>query len=241
MTGRPRRRAMRMIMSPRPEIRPRNTDGRGRVLWPALLLGLGLLASGPSLEAAVLVVQPATGETMPAGVTEKAQTVAGVTKVERYLLVRTQPHDVIGIEGDAPLRIVTREGKVIEGKLEVGKAFRKDDEAKNVAIVGKIYAEDYGLRGGAGAMATMKHMFELGQTFKLTEGGPRIRIVGGFPAKPESEAAKVFLPLMTAQKLFDREAKLSHLFLAVEGDPDASARKVQEALGEGVKVSIASR
>lgn len=178
---------------------------------------------------------------MPAGVTEKAQTVAGVTKVERYLLVRTQPHDVIGIEGDAPLRIVTREGKVIEGKLEVGKAFRKDDEAKNVAIVGKIYAEDYGLRGGAGAMATMKHMFELGQTFKLTEGGPRIRIVGGFSAKPESEATKVFLPFATAQRLFQYEGKLSHLFISAEGDGEAAAKKVQGALGEDVKVSVASR
>jgi hypothetical protein len=203
--------------------------------------GLFLVAFVATTEGALLVVSPAAGETMAAGVAEKARTVAGVTKVERYLLIRTQPHDVIGVEGDAPLRIVTGEGKVIEGKLEVGKAFRKDDEGKNVAIVGKIYAEDYGFRGGAGAMAMMKHLFELGQTFKLTEGGPRIRILGGFSAKPESEAAKVFLPLVTAQMLFDREAKLSHLFLTVEGDPEASARKLQEALGEGVKLSIASR
>ena len=230
---------MRMRTSERQDIHPRGTEGR--VLWSALLLGLGLLASGPSLEAAVLVVQPATGETMPADVAEKARTVAGVSKVERYLLVRTQPHDVIGIEGDAPLRIVTREGKIIEGKVEVGKAFRKDDEGKNVAIVGKIYAEDYGFRGGAGAMATMKHMFELGQTFKLTEGGPRIRIVGGFSAKPESEATKVFLPFATAQRLFQYEGKLSHLFISAEGDAEAAAKKVQGALGEDVKVSVASR
>jgi hypothetical protein len=211
-----------------------------------LLIAVGVLAVPlvslvARAEAALLVVRPATGETMAAAIAEKARTVAGVTKVERYLLIRTQPHDVIGVEGDAPLRIVTREGRVIEGKVEVGKPFRKEDEGKNVAIVGKIYAEDYGFRGGAGAMATMKHMFELGQTFKLTEGSPRIRIVGGFSAKPESEAVKVFLPLATAQRLFQHEGKLSHLFISAEGDAEVAAKRVQEALGGEVKASVVSR
>ncbi|MGQ0662935.1 MAG: ABC transporter permease [Pseudomonadota bacterium] len=180
---------------------------------------------------------------MSADLAAKAQTVAGVTKLEQYLFVRTRPHDVIGIEAEAPLRIITSDGKAIEAKFEVGKTFRKADEGKNVALVGKrVYAEDYGYRAGTmGSMATMKHLLEVGQTFTLIEAGPRIRVLGVFTVSLDAEAAKVFLPLTTVQKLFGREGKLSHLFLTVEGDSEKTAKAVQAALGEGVKVSVVSR
>lgn len=213
-----------------------------KLLTVVVVFPLTLLAFVPLPQAAVLVVAPATGETMAAGVAEKAQTAAGVTKVERYLLVRTQPHDVIGVEAGAPLRIVTRDEKIIEARVEAGKAFRNEDEGKNVALVGKrVYAEDYGYRGGMGAMATMKHLLEIGQTFKFTEAGPRIRVLGTFTVSLDVEATKVVLPLTTAQKLFSREGKVSHLFLTVEGDPDGAAKVLQAALGEGTKVRVASR
>jgi len=166
-----------------------------------------------------------------------------VKKVERYLLVKAQPHEVIGIEPEAPLRVLTPDGTVIEAKLESGKKFRKEDDGKNVAIVGsKVYAEDYGYRGTAGAMATMKHLLEVGQTFKLTgEAGPRIRVLGTLAAKPEATAERVFLPLPTAQKLFDRAGQVSHLFVVVDGDAEAAAKELQSALGSSVQVRVVSR
>lgn len=192
-------------------------------------------------KAALLEVTPAEGETLPADTAEKVTVIKNVTKVERYLLVKTQPHDVIGIETGAPLRIVTGGGDLLEGKLETGKVFRKADEGKDVAIIGDVYADDYGYRGGMGHMAKMKHFLEVGQTFKLTEDSPRIRVLGTFSVKPESEASKVFVPLETAQKLFKRSGQVSHLFVTVKSDTEAMAKELQAALGGGVKVKVVSQ
>lgn len=212
-----------------------------------LLVGVAVLIAFSTgglvpAEAAVLEVRAASADTVSEGIAEKVKAMKGVAKVERYLLVRTQPHDVIGVEPDTPLRIVTQDDKLIEAKLETGKKFRKEDDGKNVAIVGnQVYAEDYGYRGGMGHMARMKHLLEVGQTFKLTgEAGPRIRVLGTFSARPEPEAAKVFLALATAQKLFSQEGRVSHLFVVVEGDPEAAAKELQAVLGAGIQVRVIS-
>lgn len=196
---------------------------------------LGYMTLAVPAEAALIQVTPAQGESLPADTAEKVAVIKNVTKVERYLFVKTEPHDVIGIEAGAPLRIVTSGGEVLEGKLETEKAFRKADEGKNVAIIGNVYG------GGMGHMAKMKHFLEVGQTFKLTEDGPRIRVLGTFSLKQEAEAGKVFLPLETAQKLFKRSGQLSDLFITVKGDPEAAAKELQTVLGAGAKVRIVSR
>lgn len=120
-------------------------SGLSRLLGAAALL-IGLAAGWPAaVEVAVLEVKPVGADVLPEGIAEKARAVKGVVKVERYLLIKTQPHDVIGVEPGAPLRIVTQDDKLIEAALESGKKFRKEDDGKNVAIVGsKVYAEDYG-------------------------------------------------------------------------------------------------
>lgn len=224
---------------------------RSRGRW-ALLVGGACLAvitaligpGAPDVGAGVLEVKAAGADTVREDLAAKAKAAKGVTRVERYLLVKAQPHDVVGVEPEAPLRVVAPDGSVVEAKLESGKGFRKDDDGKHVAIVGsRVAAEDYGYRSGAmGQMATMKHVLEVGQTFKLTgEAGPRIRVLGTFSARPESAAATVFLPLGTAQKLFNREGKLSHLFLVTDGDADTVAKELAAALGAGLQVRVISR
>ena len=202
---------------------------------------LGYISLAVPVKAALLQVTPAEGETMPADIAEKVKAVAADAKVERYLFVKTQPHDVIGVEAGAPLRIVASGGDVLVAKLDAGKVFRKADEGKDVAVIGKVYAEDYGYRGGMGAMAAMKHFLEVGQTFKFKEDGPRIRVLGTFSVKPESETSKVFLPLETAQKLFKRSGRISHLFVTVKGDAEAVAKELETALGGSVKVKVTSQ
>lgn len=209
-----------------------------------LVLLIGLWAGRPAVaEAGVLEVRPVGTDALPEGIDTKAKTVKGVAKAERYLLLKAQPHDVIGVEPEAPLRIVTQDDKLLEAKLESGKKFRKEDDGKNVAIVGsRVYADDYGYRGRMGQMATMKHLLEVGQTFRLTgEAGPRIRVLGTFSAQPESESTKVFLPLTTAQKLFNQEGKVSLLFVVAEGDLEVAIKELQSALGTGIQVRLISR
>lgn len=204
-----------------------------------MLIGLGAV---PTAGAAVLEVKPASAETLPKETAAEAKAIKAVTRVERYLLIKTQPHEVVGVEPETPLRLVTPEG-VIEARLETGKTFRKEDDGKNVAIIGnRVYAEDYGYRGGMGRMGGMKHFLDPGQTFKLTgDAGPRIRVLGRFSAAPESAAEKVLLPLATAQKLFDRPGQFTHLFLVVEGDAEAAAKELQSTLGPAVQVRVISR
>lgn len=213
---------------------------RGSWVWFVFIVA-ALLASSP-VHAGVLVLTPAGTEALPEELAAKARAAKGVTRVERYLLIKAQPHDVIGVEPDAPLRIIGPDGQVVEAKVESGKAFRKEDDGKNVAILGKVYAEDYAYRSGTGQMATMKHLLEVGQTFKLTgEAGPRVRVLGMVSVQPESAAAKVFLPLATAQKLLDRPGKVSHLFVVVEGDPDAAVKALESAVGPQVQVRVVAR
>jgi len=186
---------------------------------------------GPTL----LEIRPRETETIPEETVDKIRGFQNISRIERYLLIKTKPHDVIGIEPGAPLRIISPDGKLLEGKVEVGRGFKEKDEGKNFAIVGKIHAEDYGYRG---TMAGMKHFFELGQSFKLKEAKTRTRVIGGFSASPESEAQKVFLPLATAQKIYGMEGKLSRVFITVKspGDMDQVKRDLEAALEGSMEV-----
>lgn len=205
--------------------------------WILPLVGLGALVLAAAAGAAVLEVKPVGVDTMPEGTVEKVQAIEGIATVEKYLLVRTQPHDVIGIEPGAPLRLLSQEGKLLAGTLERGKNFRKEDQGKPVAIVSdQVAGEDYG--GGMGGMSGMRHALEIGQTFKLRQESPRIRVVGEFSARPKAEAAKVFLPLATAQNIFGLEGKVTHLFATVQRDAEQVARSLQTALGPAFQVTV---
>ena len=208
-----------------------------------LIIGVGILllisqagAIFHSRAPAVLEIRPKGTETILEETMGKIRGIQNIATIERYLLIKTKPHDVIGIEAGAPLRIISQDDELLEGKVEVGREFKKKDEGKNFAIVGKIYAEDYGQ--GMMGMAGMKHFFELGQSFKLKEGKTRTRVIGGFSASPESEAQKVFLPLATAQKIYGMEGKLSRVFITVKspGDMDQVKRDLEAALGGSMEV-----
>ncbi len=206
----------------------------------SLIIGLLLI---PQAEAkyhgkgsTVLEIRPRGTEAILEDVLEKIQGIQNIATIERYLLVKTKPHEVIGIEPGAPLRIISQDDELLEGNIEMGREFKKGDEGKNFAIVGKIYHEDYGQ--GMTGMAGMKHSFSLGQSFKLKEAETRTRVIGRLNVSPESEAQKVFLPLATAQKIYGMEGKLSSLFITVKspGDMDQVKRDLEAALGGSMEV-----
>lgn len=208
-----------------------------------LLSGLSfafLSAASPTL-AQLLEVRAASADLVPEEASSKVKGIKNATKVERYLLVRTEPYEVIGVEPGAPLRILIQGDRWITGRLEAGKSFKKEDDGKGVAIVGKVYAEDYGIRarmGGMAGMPAMKHYFDIGQSFKLKEIDERIRVIGRFTAQPESEAAKVFLPLSTAQLLYGHSGKISVLFVEVNSPENVEQvkKEIEVALGALVQV-----
>ena len=166
---------------------------------------------------------------------DQIRSIEGVKGVEKYILKRTDPHPIIGMEPGAPLRLLEG-GKFLSPEKGVGRWFRPGD--RYAAIVGNVYKEDYGMR--MSGMAMMRHRFEVGSSFRLPGAKRRVRVVGKFAVEPASAAKKIVLPLFTVQEIFSLEGKVTHFFVTLES-PDL-ARKVSEAirssLGEGARVRV---
>ena len=204
---------------------------RGGIL--ILLVATFGLAGPFEAAAGLLEVRAKGAEFLPEGIVEQVKGIPHVVQIERYLHVKAQPHDVIGIEPGAPPRIVTREGKLLTAEIDVGRGLKEGD--KNVAIMGKVYREDYGFKAMGGMM---QHPFEVGASFSFPGSNERVRVIGPFSVEPESESKRVFLPLSTAQRLFDKAGKLTHLFVGVDKAENAGqvADAIRKALAEVVEV-----
>lgn len=190
--------------------------GPSKRLGVLVVLAAVLGVAGVGEAAGLIEVRAKGGEFLSEGVVEQVKALAGVARVERYLYLTAQPHDVIGIEPGAPLRIVNRKGNLLMATVEMGRGFKDAD--KNVAIMGMVYREDYGFKG---VMAGMVHPFEVGASFSFPGSTERIRVVGTFSVDPEAEAKRVFLPLSTARRLFETAEKLTHLFIEVDRPENA--------------------
>ena len=210
---------------------------RARRCMRALILAL-LLQAPPAWAAthaagsALIEVRAASGEDLPENMVEKIKAIPGVSRVEKYLLVRDQlvrdeRNDIIGLKPGAPIRIFTEDGRLIEGRIEFGRAFRDREASKNVALVNRV---SYGMTGMGG---TMVHYLGVGQSFTLEEAPFPIRIVGEVSAPT---GHKIFMPLDTAQKLYGKEDKVTHFFVTVK---DASqADSVEKGLAGSLRVSV---
>ncbi len=189
-----------------------------------LLHGLPAAATSHSAGSALIEVRAAGGETLPENLTEKIKAIPGVSQVEKYLLVRGQRNDKIGVEPGAPLRILTQDGRLIEGRVEFGRGFRETDAGKNVALVNRVETTMAGMGG-------MVHYLGVGQSFTLE--GSRFRSVGEVSAPTKH---KIFMPLTTAQKLYGKEDLLTHVFVSVKDIAQAEA--VQKALADSLGAAV---
>ncbi len=208
-----------------------------------LLSGLviGFFSSASPALAQFLEVRATSSDLIPEESASKIKAINNVTKIEKYLLVRTEPHEVIGLEPGAALRILIQGDRWISAKVVAGRSFKTEDEGKNVAIVGRVYAEDYGFKGRMKempGMPAMKHYFDIGQSFQPREIDQRIRVIGRFTAQPESEAARIFLPLSTAQQLYGYAGRISVLFVTVNSPKSGERvkKEIEAVLGDQAQV-----
>ncbi|MCH8055198.1 MAG: hypothetical protein IH857_03470, partial [Deltaproteobacteria bacterium] len=95
-----------MIMSPS-RLRQSNRERMG-ALVTFLTIGVGILLLIPQAEAifhekgpTLLEIRPRETETIPEETVDKIRGFQNISRIERYLLIKTKPHDVIGIEPGA--------------------------------------------------------------------------------------------------------------------------------------------
>lgn len=196
-----------------------------------LLVACGGLAGPGEI---VLTIRPANGETMSTTVLDRVRNLPGVTAVEPYLVIQTDPHPVIGLEPGAPLRVLTA-SRVREGKIYKGQPFAEADRGQPVVIPGQAVArEDFGFQG---SMAGMRHAFDIGASFELN--GTRVRVVGAYETKDNVGQDALLMPLDSAQALFEREGQVSVIFTTLTTDqaPAEAAAEIAAALGENVVVA----
>ena len=158
---------------------------------------------------------------------EKLKSLPHVSHVERYLVVELgamESNDaIIGVEPGSPLRIV-RGGDEVTATVYTGETFEGVEADGNLVIAGKVKSE-----AGHG-MGGMVHEFLVGQTFTISGFPERIRVIGKYRSKLESQDFNLFLPIETAQTAFDKEGKLSYLFISVDS-PDNVARVEEDLRG----------
>ncbi len=226
------------------------TFGIGLVIAALIVAGCAPLpvsapaapASAPA-EAATLEVRPASGATLSEEAVQTIAALDGVADVAPYLLIKSKPHNVIGVAPGAPLRVLGPDKVETFGQISAGRNFEAEDAGERVAVVGRgVAAEDYG--GGSGAMAGMRHLLDIGASFLLTD--QRVRVIGRYsPSTGSGQRVAtgvgedvVFLPLDTAQRIFDQDGQVSVIFVSVaSADKKAAvAQSIQEALGDAVEV-----
>ena len=197
-------------------------------VFALLLYAAPAAATSHSTGSVLIEVSAATAtETLAENPAERIGAIPGVSRVERYLLIRGDRNDKIGVEPGAPLRIVTKDGNLVEGKAEFGRNFRNTDAGKTVALVNRVTYAAQGMSG-------MEHYLGVGQSFTLEES--RFRIVGEVTAPTEH---KIFMPLDTAQRLYGKEGVVTHFFVSVadKKQADAVRKTLAETLGPSVSLT----
>jgi hypothetical protein len=162
---------------------------------------------------------------LPETVADQAQSLPGVTKVERYLKVAASdyPGPIIGMEPGSALRV----GDIIV-TLATGEGFQSRDE--RVSIPG-VSLNSTPFIGGDGMAGMMVHRFMPGQSFLVK--GVRLRVVGLFRAPDKSQEQAMLLPLGTAQELFGLQGQLTNIFVTVDAKENVEVvtGKIKEILG----------
>lgn len=154
-------------------------------------------------------------EALPSGKADQLKALPNVVGVHKYLYIASKPYDIVGIEPGAPLRL---DGAV--AKIRAGRGFEAADDLAAIPDR-RVNSDDY----IQSSMPGMFHSFTVGESFVVQ--GERLRVVGVYEAPQKSLEERVFLPLKTAQRLFNTGDRLTRI--VVEADSaDAAERLVPE-------------
>lgn len=179
-------------------------------------------------------------DALPEDVFERARRVPGAERVETYLYQRTFDRDK-----DVPLSIfvgmvpgqtprVASHGEAGRFELLRGRLLRDGDEGKPLAVVGKRYAEQYGLELGDTLTLRPNRVLLQDRPDPSARLQPlRLRVIGIFQSGSAFGDNQVFLPLSVAQRAFAQQDKATHIFVSASSveQVDEIERALRQAFG----------
>jgi len=149
-----------------------------------------------------------------------------VVRVEKYIRLRRESFDVVGIEPSAPMRIMTGQPDVhlTGAELTAGRELEAKDADENLVLAGQLFAQSVG--------ATTGHTFRLpGTEYELV-------VAGEFSTTPPERSSTILMPLALVQEIYGKDRQVTHFWVSVES-PDSVhdvVRALQIGLGESVEV-----
>lgn len=180
---------------------------------------------------------------LPGDVTEKIKGIDHIRKVETYLIA-LEPianyymtvHTGVGI-GDK--KRMESHGEVGDPKIIKGRDFVADDSGKDVAIVGKFYAQKVGVDVDAFTDETYfeKEVLRPGpgvlKTGLKSIGGKPFKIVGIYSSGYNFGDNQMFLPYETFKKHYGVSEEVSKIYITVDSveNVEAVAEEVGKKLG----------
>ena len=174
----------------------------------------------------VVVKSREQGKALPEDLSERILSVEHVVHVEKYIRLRMEDFDVVGVEQGAPMRIMTGQPDVhvTEAQVTAGTELSSSHADSHSVLAGELFAEFVGAFTG--------------QTFNLAGTDYVLTVVGEFSTSPTLLSSTVLMPLALAQKIYDKDGEVTHFWVRVDSPESthAAIRDLQLELGESVDV-----
>ncbi|MFQ5895974.1 MAG: ABC transporter permease, partial [Nitrospinota bacterium] len=168
-------------------------------------------------------------DALPEEFFRRALGVPGAARVEKYLFTRMIDRSraasisiVVGVEPGATLRVASH-GELGSPRTVAGRNFRPEDRGKPVVIMGKAYAEAYGLSVGSDwtLQAKLVQLQDRPNPSVVLQD-TQVKVIGIFESGFVFGDNQVFIPLDVAQRIFKQEGKLSHIFVTASSIEEVS-------------------
>jgi putative ABC transport system permease protein len=173
---------------------------------------------------------------LPEEVFEKARTVPGAARIEKYLFQRMIYPEraasitvLLGVEPGAAPRLALH-GELNRPRIVAGRGLTPEDRGKAVVVAGQAFANYFGLQPGSrftlkGENVAVQDRPGLGVVLEDLE----VEVVGIFAAGFVFGDNQLFIPLDVAQRFSRQKGKITHIYVTA-----ASVDKV-EAAEEGLR------
>ncbi len=162
-------------------------------------------------------------QALPETFFEPARRVPHVSRVEPYLFQRTTDPArpiaqsvFVGMQPGATPRVASH-GEVGKPTLVAGRFLQPEDVGRQVAVVGKLFADQYDLEVGDTLLLPPRRIAPQDRGSADAEIRPlRLEVVGIFESGFAFGDSQVFLPLDVAQWGFGQPGRASHVFVTVD-------------------------